>query len=345
MFIKSPIGCLLLSTTFGLLSFAESNLTPAKETVVVEINGTKVTYGAFADKRSGAMFQASNAYYEAEKKAMDSFVDDALLEQEAKKENVTVDQLLDRHVNAVIAKEPSEEALRLYYEVLNIKEPFESVRSQMLEHLRQFRMGKAKATYLLSLHNDAKVVVSLNPPRAEVSMKDTMVRGTAKAPVTIIEYADYECPYCQQMQATLAKVETEYQGKIEFAYKDVPLPMHSHAQKASEAAYCAADQGKFWEYHDMLFATKQLEIPQLKEHARTLKLDGTAFDTCLDSGATAEKVKMKLAEGTSLQIEGTPSFLINGRFFNGGMTYEQLRAVIEDELQRTSEPVKQASNK
>src|SRR5208282_5343363 len=104
----------------------------------------------------------------------------------------------------------------------------------------------------------------------------------------------------------------EYKGKIAFAFRDVPLPMHSHAQKAAEAAHCAGAQGKFWQYHDMLFSTKQLDLAQLKEHARALNLDGTAFDTCLDSGATADVVKAQLAEGQALHLEGTPSFLING---------------------------------
>ncbi|MGD1096068.1 MAG: thioredoxin domain-containing protein [Bryobacteraceae bacterium] len=345
MSIKSPMGWLLLSSTFCLLSFAESNLTPSSDTVVVEIDGAKLTYGAFEDKLSGNIFQARNAFYEAERKALDEFVDNFLLEREAKKENVTVAELLERHVNSAIPKDPSEEALKLYYEVLNTKEPYEKLRPQMIERLRQLRIAKAKAAYMETLHSQAKVVVNLTPPRAQFSLKDAMVRGDEKAPVTIIEYADYECPYCQQTQPALEKVEAEYKGKIAFAFRDVPLPMHSHAQKAAEAAHCAGAQGKFWEYHDMLFSTKQLDVPQLREHARALNLDVAAFDTCLDSGATAEAVKAQLAEGQALHIEGTPSFLINGRFFNGGMTYEQLRTVVEEELHRTAEPVKQAANK
>jgi len=345
MSIKSPIGWLLLSPAFCLLTFAESNLTPSSDTVVVEIDGAKVTYGAFEDKLSGNMFQARNAFYEAERKAMDEFVDQFLLEREAKKENVTVAELLDRHVNSATGKDPSEEALHVYYEALNTKEPFEKIRPQMIDRLHQIRIGKAKAAYMETLHSQAKVVVSLTPPRAQVSIKDAMMRGVPEAPVTIVEYADYECPYCQQTQPALEKVEAEYKGKIAFSFRDVPLPMHAHAQKAAEAAHCAAAQGKFWQYHDMLFSTKQLDVPQLKEHARALSLDAAAFDKCLDSGATAETVKAQFAEGQALHIEGTPSFLINGRFFNGGMSYEQLRTVVEEELNRKPEPVKQASNK
>src|SRR5271170_2544474 len=111
MSIKSPVGWLLLSSTFGLLSFAQPSLTPSSETVVVEIDGAKVTYGVLENKLSGNIFQARNAFYEAERKAIDEFVDDFLLEQQAKKENVTVTELLARHVDSAIPKDPSEEAL------------------------------------------------------------------------------------------------------------------------------------------------------------------------------------------------------------------------------------------
>ena len=158
-----------------------------------------------------------------------------------------------------------------------------------------------------------------------------------------VEYSDYECPYCQQTQPALDKVEAEYKGKIAFAYKDTPLPMHSHAQKAAEAAHCAGVQGKYWEYHDLLFKTRQLEIPQLKEGARTLNLDSKAFDECLDSGAQAATVKAQAADGAALQLQGTPSFLINGRFFNGGLSYEQFRNAIEEELKAAPTATKQAA--
>jgi protein-disulfide isomerase len=345
MSIKFPANCLLLSSTFCLLSFAQSNLTPSNDTVVVEIDGAKVTYGAFEDKLSGNMFQARNAFYEAERKAMDQFVEQFLLEREAKKENVTVTELLEKHVNSTIAKDPSDESLMVYWEGLNTKEPFEKLRPQMIDRLRQIRIAKAKAAYLETLHSQAKVVVELTPPRAQVSIKDAVLRGVPAAPVTIVEYADYECPYCQQVQPGLEKLEAEYKGKVSFTFRDFPLPMHAHAQKAAEAAHCAAGQGKFWQYHDMLFSTKQLEVAQLKEHARTLNLDGAAFDTCLDSGATADAVKAQFAEGQALHIEGTPSFLINGRFFSGGMSYEQLKTVIDEELHAKPEAVKQASAK
>jgi protein-disulfide isomerase len=301
-------------------------------TPVLEIDGTKITLSEFEQKQPTALIKARNTFYESEKRAVTAFVDDYLLEQQAKKENLTVDQLLEKHVKSTVAPDPTEDALKFYYEGLDTKEPFEKVRTQILEHVRDTRYQKAKAAYVKSLHDEAKITVLLTQPRGTLSLKDSWARGDANAPVTIVEYADYECPYCQAQAPVLDKIEAEFQGKLNLVYKDTPLPMHPHAEKAAEAARCAGVQGKFWEYHDQLFKTRKLDMDELKKLAGTLKLDTDAFNKCLDSGEVADKVKENLNEATSLQIEGTPTFLINGRFFNGGLTYDEMKKTIEEEL-------------
>jgi protein-disulfide isomerase len=134
------------------------------------------------------------------------------------------------------------------------------------------------------------------------------------------------------VQPALDKVLNEYKGKVAFAFKDVPLPMHANAIKAAEATRCAEAQGKFWEYHDLLFSTKMVELAKLKEHARSLNLDGAAFDKCLDTGAKSEAIKTALSEAQDLCLNSTPSFFVNGRFTQGNLSYEQLRQIIEEEL-------------
>ncbi len=326
---------LSLSSVFILsLSSAEksSGISSTAGPVVVEVDGVKLTAADVERKKSGSLFQARNTFYQAQRKAVEEFVDDYLLERQAEKEHLTVAQLIDKHVTSTLPKDPSEESLRVYFEGVQTTESFEAVRPQIIEHIRQARLEKAKAAYFKTIKNDAVIALRLPAPRVPVSLKDTPLRGGRDAKVTIVEYADFECPACQQSQPGLDKLETEYKGKVAFAYKDVPLPMHSHAQKAAEAAHCAGAQGKYWEYHDKLFATRQLDVSQLKEHARSLGLDAKLFDKCLDSGEQAELVKSQLAEGQGYKIEGTPSFFINGRFFSGGMTYDQLRVIVDEEL-------------
>lgn len=328
----------LASICFSMLAFsasADNKVSPNPETVVADVNGTKVTYGEFEAKKAQTLLQARNAYYSQERQVLEDYINDCLLKQQAEKEGVTVDQLLDRHVKSTLPKDPSDEALHVYYEGINSQEPFEAVRARILDHVRQLRFEKAKVTYLQTLRSKANIAVSLPPPRAEIAMTNTPVLGNPNAPVTFVEYADYECPVCQQVAPTVAKLKSEYKGRVAFAFKDMPLPMHPHAEKAAEAARCAGAQGKYWEYHDQLFASKKLEVPDLKSDAQKLSLDTAAFNQCLDSGSQAAVVKSQLAEGTDLGIPGTPSFFINGRSM-GNSTYEQLRAVIEEELATAS---------
>ncbi len=320
----------------GILLFAGTdNINQSGNTVVAEVDGTKLTLADFERKRPEALFQARNAFYEAAKKAVEEFIDGYLLERRAQKENLTVAQLLERYVNSTIAKDPDDTALRVYYEGIDTNEPFEAVRGKILEILRQRRTVKAKSAYMRELRNEAKIAIAFPPPRAPISLGNARVRGAAGAPLTLVEFADYECPYCQQIQPALSQLEADYKGKLAFAYKDVPLPMHVHAQKAAEAAHCAGVQNKYWEYHDLLLKTKALELPQLKSMAGDLSLDTKAFDKCLDSGEQLETVKASMDEAQRLGLQGTPSFFLNGRFFSGIMTYDQLRQIVEEELKST----------
>jgi protein-disulfide isomerase len=329
----------LTSCLFGsmLCAFAEDDSSPAGGgTVLAEIDGTKLTLADVELRRPNGLFQARNAFYETTRKVVDEVVNEYVLEKQAKAENLTVAELLERHVNSTIEKDPPDEALRVYYEGVETTEPYDAVRGQILDSLRQRRMAKAKAAYLKSLLAESKITIRVGVPRAQVALKDTPVRGARDAAVLLVEYADYECPYCEQAQPALDKLEGEYKGKLAMAYKDTPLPMHPHAQKAAEAAHCAGAQGKYWEYHDLLFKSQKLEIPQLKEQARELKIDGAAFDKCLDSGEQSGLVKVQLGEAQALGLQGTPSFFINGRFFSGSLSYEALRGIVEEEIAASS---------
>lgn len=300
--------------------------------VLVEGSGLKLTVKDLEEKRSASMFQARTNYYETERKAIEDLADQSILEQQAKKEGLTVDQLLEKHVNSTIAKDPSDEALHVYYEGVDTNDSFEAVRPKILDALRQRRIAKAKATYMTSLHNQNPLTILLEPPRAPISMQDVAVRGAEGKGVMLLEYADFQCPYCQQIQPSLTKIEEEFKGKVTFAYKDYPLPMHADAEKAAEASHCAAAQGKYWDYHDAMFVGKQLDLSSLKTYAKDLKLDTKAFETCLDNGQMAAVVGAQNSEAQALGLQGTPSFFVNGRYVSGNVTYERLKTVLSEEL-------------
>ena len=315
------------------------------DSVVAVIDGTKITQADLEQKHNANLFQARNKYYEEERKVLDQYVEEYIIEQAARKEGVTVDEMIKRHTESAAGVDPSDDALRVYYEGLDTQEPFDTAKDKIKEYLRQRRIAKAKTAFLQSIKAAAKVEIDLAPPRAETSLKGVAVRGAKNAPVTVIEFADFECPYCQQMEPKLAKLQQEFEGKLAFAYKDFPLPMHSHAQKAAEAAHCAGEQGKFWEYHDLLFSNHKLDVPGLKESARTLNLNGEMFDKCLDSGSMAAAVKANLDEATSLSLAGTPGFFINGRYLEGNLPYEALQKTVAEELARLAKPASETAKR
>jgi protein-disulfide isomerase len=322
----------ILTGTFCAFG-ATSDASPGSgsDVVLVEVNGAKITQADLELKRPSAMFQARTNFYEAERKALVDLIDEQLLEQQAAKEKLTVPQLLERHVDSTIAKDPSEEALHVYYEGVDTAEPYEAVRGKIVDALRQRRIAKAKAAYMQTLRAAAPAIIRLAPPRAPISMTDVPVRGIPNPRITLLEFADYQCPYCQQIQPVLTRIEAEFKDQLAFAYKDYPLSMHPDAPKAAEAAHCAGAQGKFWEYHDLVFANKRLDLANLKNDARDLKLDTAAFDACLDNGKTAGLIKDESSEAQTLGLQGTPTLFINGRYVRD-ITYEGIRSVITEEL-------------
>jgi protein-disulfide isomerase len=172
----------------------------------------------------------------------------------------------------------------------------------------------------------------LMPPSADVNTAKAYAKGSHDARVVLTEFADYECPYCQKVNPQIQQLKKEYGDNLTIVFKDFPLPMHHSAEKAAEASRCAGEQGKFWEYHDVLFYSKLLDVDQLKEHARTLNLDTEKFDNCLDSGKEAAAVNADREEAKSLGLTGTPSFFVNGHFFSGVVDYNALHDIVNQQM-------------
>jgi protein-disulfide isomerase len=325
----------LIGLALGISLVAFANQVRAEENgaeVVAEIGGHKLTRAELGQKRAAKLLEARYQYYLAEQEALDQLIEEQLLEIEARREHLSVDQLLQREVTSRV-KDPTELQLEVFYEALHTDKPFPAVRGKILETVRQLRQAKARDAFIQSLRSQANVRITLIPPEAEVALDNAPRRGPEDAPVLIVEFADYECPYCQRIYPELKKLQKEFAGKVAVAFKDFPLPMHAHAEKAAEAARCAEEQGRFWDFHDQLFENNQrLEPALLKEHARALKLDAERFDRCLDAGEQAATVQKDFAQGQRLGLTGTPSFFINGHFLSGAVKYSTLRDVVQQQL-------------
>lgn len=208
-----------------------------------------------------------------------------------------------------------------------------------------FKVSASSATSAPLVKND---VPSL--PRAQASPTQTPnapaiqtfsitqadhVRGNFNAPITLVEFSDFECPFCGRHYPTVNKILAEYPGKVRLVYKHFPLSFHPNAQKASEAAECAGAQGKFWEYHDILFEKQSsgYSVEKFKTWAEQLGLNTTKFDTCLDSGASAGIVQTDAQEGGAKGVNGTPATFVNGQLVSGALPYETFKQIIESELQ------------
>lgn len=174
--------------------------------------------------------------------------------------------------------------------------------------------------------------------KVEVAIVDSdPLLGDNNAPVTFIAFEDFECPFCERFsQQTLPLIINEFvkSGKVRIVWKDFPLSIHSRAQEAHEAARCAWEQDKFWEYHDVIYDNQNnLGTNDLKRHAKNLGLNESQFSSCFDSGKYTDLIKEKVSEGTSIGVSGTPSFLINGRLVVGAQPYQTFADIINQIIQ------------
>ncbi|NOK38453.1 thioredoxin domain-containing protein [Corallococcus exercitus] len=173
------------------------------------------------------------------------------------------------------------------------------------------------------------------PAVQKVEVGNAPVRGAKNAPVTIVAWSDFECPFCSRAVPTLEQVEKEYKGKVKIAFKHQPLPFHQHAKLAAQASMAANEQGKFWEMHDKLFANQRaLDRESLEKYAQELKLDMNKFKAALDSGKFDKQIEADMADGASKGANGTPTFFINGRTLVGAQPFDAFKKVIDEELKK-----------
>jgi len=272
--------------------------------------------------------------YTIKMKALNQAIDKKLLTSEAEKRGVAVDALLKAQADAKVS-EPSGAEIQAYYESQKdkLKVPLEQIRPQILQLLKQARVNLARDTYKTALRQRASIDILLAAPRVDVAVDPLRVKGSPAALVTIVEFSDFECPFCRKAEPTVVKLIQEYGDKVRFAYRDVPLQNHPRAQPAAEASRCAAEQGQFWSYHDLLFKEPmRLTDADLTEYAQTVKLDLAKFKSCLEGAKFRQQVQSDFQDAIRAGITGTPTFFINGAPMTGAPPYELFKETIEREL-------------
>jgi protein-disulfide isomerase len=334
-----PIIAILWAVTFLIALPAAAQVPGAGEALAV-VDGAAIT-DEEVDKALGApLMKLEEQIYTMKRQKVEALITARLLVQEAAKRGVSVQALLDTEVTAKVGlvTEPEIEA---FYQAnkARLQGDEATIQEQIRTHLQNQKLAAQREAFLKTLRSQAAVAIHLKAPpifRAEVSTDGGPFKGTATAPVTIVEFSDFHCPFCKRVLPTLTQIESQYGDKVKLVFRDYPIDqLHPGARKAHEAARCANDQGKFWAYHDLLFAnTPKTNPQQLKAYAQEVELDVVAFDQCLTSGKYHAAVQKDVEEGMRAGVTGTPAFFINGRLVSGAQPLERFVQIIADELAR-----------
>ncbi len=304
--------------------------------VVAKIGDQEITWQQLDDKAAARLVRLRVQAYEMRKQALDEMIDTQLMEAEATKRGVTLEELEKAEVADKVT-EPTDEEAKEYFD----KNPprgqvdFERIKPRVKAYMKRQQEQELRTAFIATLREAASVEVFMEPLRFDVDHGEgnPTYGDVENAPVVIVEFSEFQCPYCSRVNPTLDQVKEEYGDKVAFVFRDFPLPMHKEAGKAAEASHCAQEQGKFWEMHDVLFDNQRaLQVDKLKGYATELGLDQAKFDECLDSGRYAANVDADKAAGEKVGVSGTPAFFINGQFLNGARPFESFKEVIDAEL-------------
>lgn len=269
---------------------------------------------------------------------LDQILQERVLLAEARSRDMTVDELVQEAAGDAL--NPSEEEISAFYEANRSRmggRTLDQIRPQIAQFLAAQRSQAAARALQDSLSEAKGVRVFLDRFRLEFANEGAPALGGADAPVTLVEFSDFECPYCGQFFPTLKRLEANYGDQLRIVYRQFPLPsLHPNAFKAAEASLCAHEQGRFWDMHDLLFQEQErLTVRDLKEKAGRLGLDQADFDACLDTSRHVAQVQEDQREGRLAGISGTPALFLNGIPIEGGaVAYDVVAAAIEEELDR-----------
>jgi len=270
--------------------------------------------------------------YDVRKAALDQMIATRVLEAEAARRNLSVDDLLKAEVEAL--GEVSDDEVAQFYQD-KVAQMDGQTLEQMGPRIRDY-LGQVRTQQVAErLVADAQVTVLLERPRVDVAA-DGPSKGPADAGVTIIEFSDFQCPFCSRALPVLNELMTRYPTQVRVVYRHMPLDrIHPRARAAAEAAACADDQDRFWAFHDLLFAnSKTLGDEDLKRFAGEAGLDVAAWEQCVSDGKYKAKVEADIEAARSIGVTGTPAFVINGVLFTGARPVEEFVPLIEAELKR-----------
>jgi len=306
----------------------------AADDVVATVGDKKITRAQLEDEIRAKLIELDNQRYDALREGLDGMIAQELLKREAAARGTTPEALTTEEIEKK-APEPSDADIQKVYDENKAQlggQTLEQIKPRIVQYLKGQKQDERRTAFIAELKKKYPTTVALKPPVVDVAAAGRPERGPKNASVTIIEFSDYQCPFCQKAEDVVDQVMKTYADKIRLVYRDYPLLFHPNARPASEAAACANAQGKFWEYHAKLFHGDGLEPEKLKTYADQVGLDRKKFDDCLEKKPFKAEIDKDVKDGEKAGVNGTPAFFINGRMLSGAQPFEKFKEVIDDEL-------------
>ena len=325
-------------TPILLFLAATATVAGSSPAIVASAGAASVTTAEMEVAAHASIVRLQQFEYVAKRKAIEDVLFAKLLQQEARKQNITVTELRDREIVRKAHDVPEAEIVDLLQRAKgSLPENPKEARARVIEILSEHREQGIEVLYRRRLFARYGAEVLLPPPRLAVPISDAdPLRGPVNAPVTIVVFSDFQCPGCRQARKMLAEVQGTYGDKVRLVYKQFPLPAHPDAALAAQASLCAADQGKFWQLHDWMFEHQDsLNADALSE---AIDVDRETFSKCLSSGTHAADVDRDVKQGKELAVGATPTIFVNGREMMMNVNEDSVRDLVDEELRnaRTS---------
>jgi protein-disulfide isomerase len=298
----------------------------------------------------GDLAKMEQQKYEARRGTLEQLVSKKLADKEAEARGITTQEYYQLEVASKVTEPTDAEGLAFYQQnKARIKEfqskSYEELAGPIKNNLMQIKANEIQRNLIANLKEAAGFKLILDAPRVAVQTPagEPEMGAGAGAAVTIVEFSDYQCPYCKRAYPEITKLMDEYGDRVRLIYRDYPLEIHTNARPAAVAARCAGDQGKYWEYHENLMTTAgSLDRSDLLSRGESVGVDTNEFTLCLDSGAHDAAVETAFTEGAALGVTGTPTLFVNGRMLVGVIPYAALKALVDEELER-NQPTEPAS--
>lgn len=308
------------------------------EGIVANIGGEQIIEKDFYKGIEADLYEAEQKVYEIKFARLQAILLEKFMGKDPNKKNLSNDEYLAKYISKEV--KVSDKDIQKF--IVDRQIPKEQINPEITERIKQYiEMEHKKGAvekWLAEQVNKSSVEVYIKKPSRpifDVNIADAPFKGSADAKVTIVEYSDFQCPFCSKAAKTVSELEKKYGNKVKLVFKNFPLPFHTQARLAAEAALCANDQDKkaFWKMHDSMFADQaKLDRESLIAQAKKAGLKDADFAKCLDSHKFQAKIDADVKEGQDLSIKSTPTFFVNGQLLSGAQPIEAFSELIDELL-------------